>query len=276
VPDDPLVTVVIPAWDAYTGAWLDEAIASVRAQDVPAEVVVVDNANDPPLQRDGVRLVRSGTRLSVGAARNLGAASVATPLTVIWDADDVMAPGMLRALLAALGDDRRFVACAPEHVDYDSGARLHWPRRWPLAISRWPRVFAALNAVHALYPVIGAAVRTEHLEGALFPDTDGGDDRVAAMSLAFRGRIAVARQARRRYRRHPDSISSRWTAADARAHQRMVRQRLVGDPAVPRAVVLAVPLIGAGHWLVSCLLRPLRRGVAGLRGAPLAQRTPQL
>src|SRR5437667_5199179 len=93
------VTVVIPAWGDYAGDLLDEALESLRAQDLDARIVIVDNAAAPPLrERPGVELLRAPARLSVGAARNLGLEHVQTPYVMFWDADDLMLPGALRLL----------------------------------------------------------------------------------------------------------------------------------------------------------------------------------
>jgi glycosyltransferase involved in cell wall biosynthesis len=52
------VTVVIPVWDRYVEAFLQEAIESLLAQDPPPHLVVVDNHSRVPVPvREGVRLV---------------------------------------------------------------------------------------------------------------------------------------------------------------------------------------------------------------------------
>ena len=87
-------TVVLPVWDEYVAPRLSEALASLRAQDVSALIVVVDNASDVQLpDLPGVTAVRSSRRLTLGAARNLGLSQVTTPYLVAWDADDLMPPG---------------------------------------------------------------------------------------------------------------------------------------------------------------------------------------
>src|SRR5258705_5095063 len=67
------VTVVVPAWGDYAGEPLGEALDSLQTQDLPARIIVVDNASEPALAVPaGVEVVRSAERLSVGAARKLG------------------------------------------------------------------------------------------------------------------------------------------------------------------------------------------------------------
>ena len=66
-------TVVIPVWDAYVREFLTGALRSIRDQDVPAHVVVVDNASRVAVTGlPDVTLLSSPERLSLGRARNLG------------------------------------------------------------------------------------------------------------------------------------------------------------------------------------------------------------
>src|SRR4051812_28627801 len=96
------VTVVIPVWDGYV-RYFSEAVESVRrnAPDVP--VVVVDNAStsDVP-ELEGCELVRSGQRLTVGAARNLGLEQVVTEYVVFLDADDLLLDGALEFMASRI------------------------------------------------------------------------------------------------------------------------------------------------------------------------------
>ena len=54
-------TVVLPVWDEYVAARLPEALASLRAQDLAAPIIVVDNASEvqlpdlPPSRRCAAR-----------------------------------------------------------------------------------------------------------------------------------------------------------------------------------------------------------------------------
>jgi len=119
------VAVVIPCWN--DGAFLEEAVASVHAQDEPAEVVVVDDGSTDEatlavldrLRASGERVVRRENG-GVGAARMTGVAETTAPYVFPLDADDRLAPGALRSLADALearpgaaaswGDTRAFGA----------------------------------------------------------------------------------------------------------------------------------------------------------------------
>jgi glycosyltransferase involved in cell wall biosynthesis len=255
----PPVSVVIPVWGNYADHRLDEALVGIRNQGLESVIILVDNGNERPLTRPGVCVVRSEAQLSLGAARDLGLRTVTTPTVMFWDADDVMLSGTLARLIERLERDPGLVACATSIIVSTTGRRHHWPRRWPLALSGLPLVFATLNAVSSLYPVTGALLRTADAQAAGFPDADGGDDWVMAVSLGFRGRIAVDEHLGRLYRRGPASISARWTCRDLLASARLVIERLHTDPAVPAAVVRLTPIISLGQHAVLQLLRPIAR-----------------
>ncbi|MFN8123129.1 MAG: glycosyltransferase family A protein [Thermoleophilia bacterium] len=119
------MAVVIPCWN--DGAFLAEAIASVHAQDEPAELVVVDDGSTDTatleeldrLRGEGIRVVRRENG-GVGAARMTGVAETSAPYVFPLDSDDRIAPGALRPLADALdarpgaaaawGDTRAFGA----------------------------------------------------------------------------------------------------------------------------------------------------------------------
>jgi hypothetical protein len=262
-----LVTIVIPVWGAYADGWLDEAIASIRDQEVAVSIMLVDNAHEPPLRRKGLSVIRTETRLSIGAARNLGLQSVRTPFVVVWDADDVMLPGTLPRLLDRLARDPELVACSPSIVEYPDGRLHHWPRRWPLALTRFPRLFATANAVTSLYPAIGAALRTLPAQQTAFPDANGGDDWAIGAGLAFRGQIAVDPHPGRRYRRHHGSVSARWTTENVMSSAGLLRRSLSADQAVPAPIRRALPLMALAHHGVLRVLRPLSRRMGRRRAA---------
>ena len=253
------VTAVIPVWGAYADDRLDEAVASLLSQDVPVEILLVDNAHVPPLRRPGTTVVRSEQRLPLGAARNLGLDAVRTPLVLFWDADDVMPRAALRRLVEEMDRDRGLVACAAAIIDARSGEPHHWPRRWPLALRRMHRVFAVVNAVSSLFPVTGAVLRTGMARDARFPEVSGGDDWVMGVSLAFRGRVALLPEPGRVYRRHPDSVSASWGRREALLHARIVRERLRADPAVPAIVPRLEGAIRLAQLTVIGLLSPISR-----------------
>jgi glycosyltransferase involved in cell wall biosynthesis len=98
------VAVVIPA---YNGAqFLADAVASVRDQgDVVDELVVVDNASTDDTARVaaalGVRVVDE-PRPGAGLARRAGLAATKADALLFLDCDDLLEPGAVAALCAAL------------------------------------------------------------------------------------------------------------------------------------------------------------------------------
>jgi glycosyltransferase involved in cell wall biosynthesis len=101
------VTAVVPCFDY--GAFLEEAVESLLGQEGGApEVIVVDDGSTDQhtlevLGRlpDEVRVIRQGNA-GAAAARNAGLALAETPLVLVLDADDRLAPGALEALRAGL------------------------------------------------------------------------------------------------------------------------------------------------------------------------------
>lgn len=106
--DAPEVSIVLPAWNA--AATLDEAIASVQAQDGPDwELIVVDDGSTDATgriaataaRRDGrIRVVRLGVRGGAAAARNQGLIMARARRVAFLDADDLWLPGKLSAQVA--------------------------------------------------------------------------------------------------------------------------------------------------------------------------------
>ena len=271
---EPEVSVVIPAWGAYAGAPLEEAIQSVRGQDAPARIVVVDNASDEPLGEVGdAEVVHAPERLTIGGARNLGLERVITPYVLSWDADDVMLPGTLRFLLDAISADESLVAVAAAIVEEDA-LRHRWPPRSSARLARYPRPFALAHSVWSLFPSTGATI----MRTGAVQDSGGygselsAEDWVLGVSLAHRGRVEVLDRPGRVYRRLGESLYA-GDRAPARqlAHAAAVRQRLRSDPAIPnwaRASTLALkvlhPAVLLGMAPIARRLRSLTRDLSRL------------
>ena len=251
---------MIPAWDAYAGDVLADALESVRMQGLPAQVIVVDNASDVPVTPfEGVELVRIDTRASTGAARNRGIERVEAPLVVCLDADDKLLPGALGQLVAGLEANPGSPAYVMSILDGKTGRRHRTPRRLARVLARRPRLFALANAVWSLVPTQGCAVmRTDAVrEAGGFGDSSQGEDWVLATSLTFRGRIAFDERPALLYRLREDSpgegsMPVRVLAANARR----VRRRLRADPAVPGWARGLLPVLAAVQWAAIFLLRP--------------------
>lgn len=260
------VTVVIPAWGSYVEA-LPEAVASARNGTCRPQLIVVDNASDPPITPpEGCKLVRSDERLSRGEARNLGLARVTTDYVAFLDADDLLMPGALVRLVKGLDqrpDAQMFVGGIVE----GDGARHRAPRKLSRMLAHAPRVFAWANATWSLVPIQGCAVmRTAAVRACGgYADASSGEDWVLGASLAFSGRIAFDEQPVLIYRLRPDSPGGQHgiPAATLLENAERVRERLAADPATG-AGRAALGLLRAAQALAVLGFRPIVRRLRGV------------
>jgi glycosyltransferase involved in cell wall biosynthesis len=273
--DTPIsrVTVVIPVWGRYAKL-LDEAVASVVASTVAAEIVVVDNASDEPVNvAPGARVLRSSARLSHGAARNLGLSAVRTPLVVFLDADDLFLAGGLEALVEGIEARPELSAYALALLDGATGGVHRMPRRAARTLARWPTGFALVNCVWSQLPLQGSTIaRTRDVVRAGgYSDRRQGEDWALGVSLAWRGRVGFGRKPVLVYRWREDSLGQSSPSDVLLDMARAVRQRMRADAATPRWLKASMPAVAllqyAAIWLVRPpvrLMRPLwrRRGEA--------------
>ncbi len=109
VPTDPAdVAVIIPAFNS--GAYLDQALASVAGQTVsPSTVVVVDDCSSDDTSERARRwqgrlpleLIRLDRNRGPGGARHCAIQATSTALLAILDADDLFLPDHLETMAAA-------------------------------------------------------------------------------------------------------------------------------------------------------------------------------
>lgn len=253
-PPKPAVSIVVPAWGTYAGAQLQRALASIARQDESPQVIVVDNANDPPLALDGdVEVVRSERRLTVGSARNLGIASATGDLLVMWDADDVMPDGVLRTLVTTMRESPDRIAHALAIHEAPGGARHRWPRPLALRLRAHRRLFALLNCIWSTYPTTGATVmRTAVVRSCGgYADSDSGDDWVLGASLLLRGGVGWSELPGRLYSNSPTSIWARHhSLRHLLVHSRQVRRRIAADADLLGPLRPLAPLLGPLQWVV--------------------------
>lgn len=262
-------TVVIPVWDAYVFPHLAEAVASLTAQAVPVEIVVVDNASATELPAlEGVEVVRSPVRLNLGSARNLGLARVRTPLVMFWDADDTMLTGTLAFLQESIVADPGLAAFGTAIIESPSGQRHRWPRRWMPRLARHRALFALADCVWTMYPSTGATImRTDLVRDAGgYGDAESAEDWSLGVSLAFRGGIGWSERPGRIYHLDEGSVWARHMSLRHQLeHAGNVRQRLRQDPGVGDWVRRALPAIAsaqvlaiAAHEIVAAVRRTRR------------------
>lgn len=102
------ISVIIPAYNC--AAHIGDAISSALAQDVPLEVIVIDDCSEDDLdgfmegyrQDPRIRYVKNTENLGVAESRNRGVALARGEYIAFLDADDVWAPGKLRRQLALM------------------------------------------------------------------------------------------------------------------------------------------------------------------------------
>ena len=127
----PRISVVLPTHNRPE--LLCEALASIAAQEIDArEVIVVDDASEPPVDIDALRArfgpsvrgVRHQTARGGAAAKNSGIRAASAPVFSFLDDDDLYGPAYLQRALAVLD----------EHADLDVvfmgvshfGSRADW------------------------------------------------------------------------------------------------------------------------------------------------------
>jgi len=110
---DPFLSVVVPVLNGMP--WVEPQLQALSAQELPCawEVVVADNGSrdgtrscvEAWSERDArIRWVDASARPGAGAARNIGVGSARGRTLAFCDADDLVRPGWLAALMAALTD----------------------------------------------------------------------------------------------------------------------------------------------------------------------------
>lgn len=133
--NDEQITVVIPCFNY--GRYLADSIGSLRSQDegCPRVIVVDDGSTDretlqilDELERDPVIHIVHQTNQGASAARNTGLKMATTEFVLPLDADDVLAPGALASMRAAL-DDTPEAHYAFGHIKFvgDWGGEMRMP-----------------------------------------------------------------------------------------------------------------------------------------------------
>jgi succinoglycan biosynthesis protein ExoO len=247
---------VLPAWGAHV-AYVPEAIASLQEQQVPLEIVVVDNASDPPVtgMPAGVRVVRSETRLTPGGVRNFGLDRATGDYVMFWDVDDLMLPGALQRMLGIVESDPEVVAVTMDSIMWTPqtgpGERWPWPRPSTYRMARHRRLFALACLLHNPFTTTGPALmRMESVrDSGGFEDIAYFEDWALSASLAVRGRVVMLEEPGRLYRVHDQSLSlghlespqqGEWLTA--------LRARTMKDPAVPLWMKALQPAVWLHHF----------------------------
>jgi GT2 family glycosyltransferase len=117
------VAVVIPSWNSLD--LLPRCLASLRRQEVELELLVVDNGShdDSPayLEREGVPHLDLPRNVGFAAAVNLGVRRTAAAAVLVLNADTVLEPGALPALLESLEADEGLGGVQPRILQLRQG-----------------------------------------------------------------------------------------------------------------------------------------------------------
>lgn len=96
------------------------------------EVVVVDDASDPPVPtQPGVVLVRNPTNMLLSESRNIGAAAARGEILLFIDDDCTVTPGSIRTLTKSLGEDFQLGMVGPVIGHLSDPSRI-----WCAGVSR--------------------------------------------------------------------------------------------------------------------------------------------
>ncbi len=230
MPEGAPVAVVVPSWNS--AGLLPDCLGSLREQGMPLELMVVDNGSSDGsvayLEREGVPHLALPENAGFARAMNLGAARVRAEAVLALNADTVVEPGAVRALLGALEADPSLAGVQPRILQTEEGADLGSARLYSAgqALGRDGRAYE-LGAGEAQSPrslaggevfgVCGAAclLRRQSLE-----QLGGYDERYFSfyedVDLNVRARIAG-----HRFAYVPEAVvwhlgNASWTAAAPR------------------------------------------------------------
>lgn len=119
------VAAVIPSWNSL--ALLPRCLGSLREQGIEIETLVVDNGSTDGtvayLEREGVPHLSLPQNVGFARAMNLGAARVRAEAVLALNADTVVEPGAVAALLEALAADATLGGVQPRILQLEEGER---------------------------------------------------------------------------------------------------------------------------------------------------------
>jgi glycosyltransferase involved in cell wall biosynthesis len=261
------IAVVIPFYEDQ--ATLHEAIASVAAQDVAAEVLVVDDGSADPEALAALERAREGGATVIhqenqgpAVARTVGIRATQADYVLPLDADDRLAPGALSRLRAVLDADER-VAAAWGSVRH-FGAVEYYQRCLPW-LDPWQLTYHNPLPLSALYR------RSALLEVGGWQFPGGYEDWDLWMALAERGwrgvgvpellagyyRVHGGRRLSRSSRRHAERVLK----LRAR-HRRLFAERARNRAASPAPAFLKVALPALHGLPLSATAKRLLGGAA--------------
>ena len=242
-PLSPLdVTVIVPARNAED--ILEECLASI-AESGPAEIIVVDgNSTDRTVEiaRRYAQQILNDEGKGLPAARLMGAQAAKSPLVALIDADVVLHPGALRALVAEYQRDRYDALQAGLLSESGSGY-------WGQALVHHHRTGRSKGWFGLVATIIARDTLLQHGFDAAFMS---GEDIEFRWRLARAGlKLGVSSETivAHRFGDTFDFAKGQWLA-DGHGLGRMVAKHPLRG-----ARLIALPLAAAGRGSVLALIR---------------------
>lgn len=248
----PSIAVIIPVYNVTH--FLEEAIASVTAQDYQSKsVIVVDDGSAPEHASHihsivdrlaNTTLIRQ-PHIGPAAARHLGVAHTSADIVLFLDGDDIMLPGTLTHFANVLREHPEAIAAYGRHVKIDEHANaISRPVPEPHYLVSGRDVLLMQLAGRLLLSNGAVCIRREALE-RVSPQNHAlqhGEDWVLWCHLALSGHIVSAGdRVVLHYRRHRQNISS--AALDDPSSLFAAFEMVFTDPLIISA--LGVPKISA-------------------------------
>ncbi len=236
------VTVIVPARNAED--ILEECLASI-AESGPAEIIVVDgNSTDRTVEiaRKYAQQILNDEGKGLPAARLMGAQAAKSPLVALIDADVVLHPGALRALVAEYQRDRYDALQAGLLSESGSGY-------WGQALVHHHRTGRSKGWFGLVATIIARDTLLQHGFDAAFMS---GEDIEFRWRLARAGlKLGVSSETivAHRFGDTFDFAKGQWLA-DGHGLGRMVAKHPLRG-----ARLLALPLAAAGRGSVLALIR---------------------
>jgi GT2 family glycosyltransferase len=117
------VAVVIPSWNSL--ALLPRCLGSLAGQGVEVELLVIDNGSGDGsleyLESEGIPHVSLPSNIGFAAAVNLAVRRTVSPSVLVLNADTMLEPGCIGALLDALRADPSLAGVQPRIVQLEAG-----------------------------------------------------------------------------------------------------------------------------------------------------------
>ncbi len=160
-----VVSVIIPAYNS--GKTLRMAVDSALAQDVPLEVLVIDDASGKPVKEtlaeripdERIRIFRNDCNRGVAYSRNLGVKMARGKYVAFLDADDWWAGGKLAAQLEVMRREKVVLSCTGRELIREDGTSTG--RRIPVRKNITYRSLLSHNMINCSSAVIRTDVARE-------------------------------------------------------------------------------------------------------------------